>query len=360
MCGATKNVVKTALGHNCGDDGICTRCGAFVGVQPEGDGSTDKPYQIANYLNLVWFQQFVDSGNYSANAVLTADITANKNLLNENGELSGTPEYIWTPIRQRSSNSLAAYSGVFDGQGHTISGLYAPKSSKCALFGTANGTIKNTFITDSYFGGSYCYFAASFVGFGFSECVIENCGSDAVVEGYYYCGGIAGETSGTIKNCYFAGKISADTTYSSAIASDDYGNGTLTNCYYLDTCGLASTRATAKTTEEFASGEVCYKLNSGVTDGKQAWYQTLAEDTLPKLNGKTVYYDESVDPQYYNKDVIGDVSCDGTTDKADAALVLRYISGIGTLSDYQLTVADANSDGKVDMLDVVEILGLVG
>lgn len=86
----------------------------------------------------------------------------------------------------------------------------------------------------------------------------------------------------------------------------------------------------------------------------------MAEDTLPKLNGKTVYYDESANPQYYNKDVIGDVSCNDTTDKADAALVLRYISGIGTLSDYQLTVADANSDGKVDMLDVVEILGLVG
>ena len=362
VCGTTKKDVKTALGHSY-DDGICIRCGEFNVVQPKnGDGSTDNPYQIANYGHLMWFQQFVDSGNYSANAVLTADITANKNLLNENGEVSGTPEYTWTPITQ-SADSSTCYSGVFDGQGHTISGLYAPKSSSdyCALFGTANGTIKNLFITDSYFGGSGCKQAASFVGYGFSNCAIENCGSDAAVVGSMYCGGIAGETKGTIKNCYFAGKInSTNRGTSNAIASERYNNGTLINCYYLDTCGLDSNRATAKTTEKFASGEVCYKLNKGVTDGTQAWYQTLAEDTLPKLNGKTVYYDESADPQYYNKDVIGDLSCDGTTDKADAALVLRYISGIGTLNDYQLTVADANSDGKVDMLDVVEILGLVG
>ncbi len=362
VCGFTKNVPngKTAFGHSI-DDGICTVCGAFVATQPKnGDGTKDNPYQIANYGHLMWFQQYVDDGNYSANAVLTADITANENLLNASGEVSGTPEYTWTPISQSVNDSPTEYSGVFDGQGHTIRGLYVPSSNSdcCGLFGQANGTIKNIFITDSYFGGSI-YTTASFVGRGYSNCVIENCGSDAVVEGYYYCGGIAGETEGKITSCYFAGKINSTSSLANAIASDYRNYGTLTNCYYLDTCGLTSERATSKIADEFKSGEVCYLLNNGVTDGTQTWYQTLTEDTLPKFEGKTVFYSEAASPQYFNA-VLGDVSSSDTIDKADAALVLRYISSIGTLNAQQLAVADANGDGKVDMLDVVEILGLVG
>ena len=105
-----------------------------------------------------------------------------------------------------------------------------------------------------------------------------------------YCGGIAGDTQGTIRNCYFAGRISASSFFSSAIASDHYNKGTLSNCYYLDTCGLTSTRATSKTAQEFASGEVAYRLQ-----GEQAepvWGQNLAEDSkqaYPVFFGTPVY-----------------------------------------------------------------------
>ena len=342
--------------HSSYTNGFCDACG-----EVEAPELIDGKYQIASYGNLVWFQQYVDSGNYEINAVLTADITANENLLNSSGEVSGIPEYKWTPITQNAETSTSSYSGVFDGQGHTISGLYAPYSSsdKCVLFGYAKGTIKNIFITDSYFGGSGCDYAASFVGYGWSGCVIENCGSDAVVVGSYYCGGIAGETKGNITNCYFAGKISNSRSYSNAIAGDSNGYGTLTNCYYIDTCGLTSERATSMTADQFASGEVCYLLNNGVTDGTQTWYQAIGTDTLPKFEGKTVCYNESAEPQYFNA-ALGDVSVDNTINKADAALVLKYISSIGTLNAYQLAVADVNGDGKVDMLDAVKILDLAG
>ena len=48
----------------------------------------------------------------------------------------------------------------------------------------------------------------------------------------------------------------------------------------------------AKTATQFTSGEVAYLLNSGVTDGKQVWYQTLGTDSCPTLDNThgTVYY----------------------------------------------------------------------
>lgn len=265
----------------------------------QGDGSPNNPYQIGNVGQLYWFAGLVDgilkdgtTQNIAANAVLTADITVNESVLDAEGNLaSNTGDFIiWTPIGKNASYTLKSYTGSFDGNGHIISGLYAPSDSDfCGFFGKCNGTIKNLGITDSFFGGRG-FHGATFVGSGEKYCVIENCFSTSVISGDMYCGGIAGDTQGTIRNCYFAGRISASSFFSSAIASDHYNQGTLSNCYYLDTCGLTSTRATSKTAQEFASGEVAYRLQ-----GEQAepiWGQNLAEDSkqaYPVFFGTPVY-----------------------------------------------------------------------
>lgn len=53
---------------------------------------------------------------------------------------------------------------------------------------------------------------------------------------------------------------------------------------------------------------------------------------------------------------IGDVNFDGNTDKIDSALIMKHISRIKELSVSQLAYADVNSDGTVDMLDVIAVL----
>lgn len=338
-CGGTKTESdngKPALGHSCTEDGRCTRCGSFQALQPKsGDGTAEDPYQLVNYSNLVWFGQQVDSGALYINAILAADITANENLLDADGNVKGTPEYTWTPICNKSE----FYQGTFDGKGHTISGLYAPdtsESKKCGFIGLCNGTIKNLGITDSFFGGSGI-FVGTFVGNGSGECVIENCFSSAVVQAGYLCGGIAGMTYGTIRNCYFAGKISVEDTSrnnENAIANDNNNHGTLENCYYLDTCGLTSERAVSKTAEQFASGEVAFLLQDGQTD--TVWGQNLAEgesrQNYPVPDGKfRVYYNEIY------------TGCEGKPGD------VTYAYSNDDLSHVYAEHTDADNDGRCDI-----------
>lgn len=56
---------------------------------------------------------------------------------------------------------------------------------------------------------------------------------------------------------------------------------------------------------------------------------------------------------------IGDVNLDGTIDKKDASLILKYISGSINLTKEQLNAGDINKDGNVNINDAVEILKLI-
>ena len=264
-------------------NGICVECNSIEEPQ-----LVDDCYEIANYGNLIWFQQYVDAGNVNINAKLTTNIVANENLLDSSGNVQGTPKYNWTPIGRGYSNSSDSYNGVFDGTGYSISGLYSNGTENyCGFFGKMNkGTIKNLSIVDSYFGKSSCYFVGSFVGYGHSYSNIENCYSNATIVGWYYCCGIAGETKGTVSNCLYNGKIKS-TRNSNAIATDYKSYGKLTNCYYNENCGLSSSRATAVTAAQLSSGEVAYLLN-----GDQSainWYQNVdkgEKDNAPTLSSE--------------------------------------------------------------------------
>jgi hypothetical protein len=82
---------------------ICLAAGT---APTEGDGTADSPYLIGTASELVWFRDTVNEGNTGICAKLTADI-----------DISGVGE--WTPI----GNSSKMYSGTFEGNGHTISGM---------------------------------------------------------------------------------------------------------------------------------------------------------------------------------------------------------------------------------------------
>ena len=126
-------VTTETQSHSIGENGFCACNEVYQPAElttdkydMDGDGSKDAVYEISNAGQLYWFAGLVNgtlSGveqNTSANAVLTADIVVNKNVLKPDGTVNEGTFKEWTPI----ATSASPYTGIFDGQNHTISGLY--------------------------------------------------------------------------------------------------------------------------------------------------------------------------------------------------------------------------------------------
>ena len=295
------------------DNGFCTVCDfGQPAVDVDGDGYVD----IANAGNLYWFRYAVNiQKNYSLNAELTADIVINENINVSDGRRT------W-----KSIGGSAGYSGIFDGNGHSISGIYSNAGG--ALFGDVRkgGIIRNVGIIDCYItsilastgspAASIAYYIDSTskvencysiggditgrykVGGIVAWCsgTVINCYNTSNVRGYYGAddlGGIVGELSqsGSILNCYSTGKLLCGFGgwARGGIAGDIYTGGKVDNCYYLNTVsgtgigGINSAGlADPMTAEQFASGEVAYLLGD-------AFGQTIGTDALPVLGGQKVY-----------------------------------------------------------------------
>ena len=280
--------------------GHCTDCGQLIakGTLVTNSNYSDLNltadfvgyYAISNSAELYWFAKEANSRKISINAVLTADIVVNENVLNDDGTLNGTPTYSWTPIVGTSPYN---YAGTFDGNGHTISGLYFNDVTNSAypnggnyvgLIGFSNGaTIKNVGVIDSYISGHSN--VGGICGFGYdSRTKIINCYNTGTVScSYSNAGGICGSchTYTKITNCYNTGIVSGREQFGGICG---YG-GTKTNCYYLAGCCSVSGGGFSATAEEFGSGKVTYLLNSSPSEGL-VWRQTLdnSADPYPVLD----------------------------------------------------------------------------
>ena len=98
------------------EDGKCKNCGEIKAPSKDENGY----YLLGSKAELMWFAQEVNSGSTDINAKLTADITLNENVLDKNGELADGNFESWEPI----GTGYVSYKGIFDGNGHTISGIY--------------------------------------------------------------------------------------------------------------------------------------------------------------------------------------------------------------------------------------------
>ncbi|MBR4130553.1 MAG: hypothetical protein IKU02_06485 [Bacteroidaceae bacterium] len=158
----------------------------------EIDGATY--YEINDGDDLFAFAELVNTSEQGANAVLTADIT-----------LPGTWD---SPI----GISGKAYTGIFDGQGHKISGFEATSNSDGGgLFGITTGaTIKNFSIygvlsSESGTGSGVVGYPASSTIYNihsYLEIYVP-------VGGVHHVGGVVGSARGgnTISKCTFSGTM---------------------------------------------------------------------------------------------------------------------------------------------------------
>lgn len=202
-----------------------------------GSGTESDPYQISTadefYAFARWYNKTKDHGEIYAE--LTADINLNEGFtFTESGYTGDVKPEKWTPIG--SGAYFPTYSGEFDGNGHTISGLYIKEDnatvSTTGLFGYFKGYLHDVKIVNSYiFSKSYCTGAFA----GIVEGTIEDCTADAVVysdanaSGFFDgTGGIVGNLynlTSKVLNCTFSGSVSSDKNpYVGGIVGDNlYG-----------------------------------------------------------------------------------------------------------------------------------------
>ena len=229
------------------ESGTAEDLGYFI----QDDGS----YTVYNANGLLAWNEAVQS-DYTLNCTLTADIN-----------LKGIT---WTPI---GTDFSKRYTGTFDGNGNTISGLTVKGSNEYAgLFGCIDdgGTVKNVVLENvqiasdnqyanvggvaGYSRGNIenCSVSGSVSGNsnsnGTSNCVggvvgqqyggtITECTSSAIVDGRNEVGGVVGQTNNgaTLTACYATGDVTAErdprnNTYAGGVVGFN-GVGTLTACY---------------------------------------------------------------------------------------------------------------------------------
>ena len=169
---------------------------AITPTTPAGSGTSADPYRIGTAEELYGFAAIVNGGDTDAHAILTADITVNENVLSYYA-LNGTEEdfVAWDPMN--------LYDGIFDGRGHTISGLFISYTESnqydhCGFIEELRGIVRDLTITDSYFRVCYGYYSSS--------------GGVATATANRNIGGICGklDATGTVWQCHFDGVIDAD------------------------------------------------------------------------------------------------------------------------------------------------------
>lgn len=141
-------------------------------------GSADELYTLIHIVK--------DAHGDSLCTKLTADIVANESLFNADGTLSIEREDSFTEWE-----SLPNYHGVFDGAGHTISGLYGTSGF---IGDVENGSlvIKNLGIIESYIEGRYSDMGGLVSSAKQMTLVIANSYYTGVVDGHDNVGGLVG------------------------------------------------------------------------------------------------------------------------------------------------------------------------
>ena len=250
---------------------------------PTGQGTEDAPYEIESGEQLAWLADAVN--NASSVTKLYVELTDDIDLGNQ----------LWTPIGKDSHE----FTGCFDGQGHTVSGLNAT-AQYAGLF----GVIKNAEITGVVVQGTVTSSnsssgdAGGIVGRAIgTKNTLTDCGNEATVSGGSYCGGILGNsqnwnTEVAISDCYNAGSVKATDRAAGIVARYNASNPSISDCY--NTGNIAS--------ETYAAGifggsstkiSKCY--NTGTIKGT-GLDKTGAITTINTNGLKTCYYLESSIP----------------------------------------------------------------
>jgi len=213
-----------------------------LGYTIETDAATgQKTYVVTSAKGLQYFANLVNNATTSKGRALNCRLEKDIAL-----PASSNPntKSNWTPIGIDYSKS---YTGTFDGNGHTVSGLFVSQGTDYqGFFGhIGSATVKNLTVEGKVRGRNY---TGGIVGYSYSGSRVEGCTSRVEVNGGEQVGGIVGETyNSTITACINTGSVTGTDYYCSTggVVGHSYYYSTITAC--INTGSVTSTGYTNKT-----------------------------------------------------------------------------------------------------------------
>ncbi len=281
-------------------------------------------FEISTAEQLAGLASLVNSGKdfsgktieLTQNIDLNPGITFNKEAISKDVVFTGTPKE-WTPINP--DDVISNFSGTFDGNGFTISGLYLNSSNKdyanLGLFGFVSGTIQNVYINNSY------------IDVSINE-ELENVGS------------IAGHVNGfgKIFNCSFDGLINIEgsdvkiTSLNVGGICGSYENETIESCCNTGNINVTMNEISYNGTSFYA---LCSVFISGVSN--------IDTHNKPSANIEI--------KNSYNTGTINvSVNDFGSQQENSVILYALYISGIGSRissNDSPCNIASCYNTGEI-------------
>lgn len=288
--------------HNHPDGSM--NCGLCSDSDPQPPTLVDGVYQVGTKAELYWIANF----STDAKCVLINDIAFSNS-------------DIWIPIGSSSKN----FSGTFDGQGYTISGLNVSGSSdNIGLFGVigSSGKVMNLGIENCSFAGN------------------NNVGS------------IAGQNKGTISGCFGYNNTISATNGAGGISATN--SGTVDHSFYYGDVDGAADSTLSLTAEQLASGYAAYNLNSDKF--VPVWGQTLPGGVKPvRINSTNrVYYGST-----YHNHAADLTHCDNCNmdipeqpPVSDGVYQISLAKHLYWFADY---VAKGNTDAKAVLLNDITV-----
>ncbi len=295
------NIPDDAEGLQIFDIELVEDAKSWDGVTMTEPALIDGVYNITSGAELAWFAAHVNekAANATSKGVLANDI-----------ELGN---YDWTPI---GSTTAKAFSGTFDGQMHTVNGLYInkPNTQYVGLFGYFKGSASNVVkvgdlsvngeVTGKNYVGGIVGSSTDYVEIDRCSNAVEvnggnnvggiagyivganskvtNCMNIADIKGTGNCGGIVGghnATATTFKNLLNVGQLTGN--YVGGCVGASFAKPGLSNAFTTEDY-VVVTNQTTVTEVQLVSGEIAWLLG-------EAFGQTIGEDIYPVIDGADVY-----------------------------------------------------------------------
>ena len=280
------------------------------------------------------------------------------------------------------------YSGIFDGQGHTLTVNYEPNGTHCAPFRYIDGaTIQNLRVAGTIH--TPYRFAGGLVAMSFGTSNIERCWSsvelvstyngDAVYSGFVAClgggtlnindclfdgiltgslaytwGGFVGwryNYTVNISHCLFVpNSVNVGTPYSATFSGN---GGTVTDSYY-SICLNNSTQGTQASEAQLESGEIAYLLQDDNAD--LVWGQLLGTDATPIVttDESRRVYDKGYNEYTNNPAEVCEIPLNfKCTSRSATTAFLEWTATDAESYEIYLTTDASDMPGKYSTTDIV-------